>query len=194
MSWGSPQPDVYNPEASDSELTETVEETEQEDTTLNEISEPEPVAPVKKTVRKQSRRKTAASKINHATVKRILELDETLADKDNLNLAKVLLSARSDDKATLISGLLDGKAAKTVATVNGLFEAINSASDTTVAKLDTILKLVEDKQLTKTVFAVGNALTDNQFGKPANDPRADAITIVDNATLIDVDKLSQFVE
>lgn len=194
MSWGSPQPDVYNQETSDSEFAETVEETEQEDTTLNEVSEPEPVAPVKKIVRKQSRRKTAASKINHATVERILELNETLADTDNLNLAKVLLSARSDDKATLISGLLDGKAAKTVTTVNSLFEAINSASDTTVAKLDTILKLVEDKQLAKTVFAVGNALTDNQFGKTANDPRADAITIVDSAQLIDVDKLSQFVE
>ena len=194
MSWGSPQPDVYNQETSDSEFAETVEETEQEDTALNEVSEPEPVAPVKKTVRKQSRRKTAASKINHATVERILELNETLADKDNLNLAKVLLSARSDDKATLISGLLDGKASKTVATVNNLFEAINSASDTTVAKLDTILKLVEDKQLTKTVFAVGNALTDNTFGKLSNDPRTDAVTIVDNAQLIDMDKLAQFTE
>lgn len=194
MSWGSPQPDVYNPEVAESELTGTVEEAEQEDTTLNEISEPEPVAPVKKTMRKPSRKKASTSKINHATVERILELNSALDDEDNLNLAKVLLNARSTDKATLISGLLDGKAAKTGATVSSLFTAINSASDTTVAKLDTILKLVEDKQLTKTVFAVGNALTGNQFGKPANDPRADAITIVDNATLIDVDKLTQFTE
>lgn len=124
--------------------------------------------------------KKAFPTIDAATVEKIGVMLDTLQNENAVAVAKLLCDTSKSDPSALVAMLTETKNRKSVATFAAVAsELADSSADD--MKMRLMFLLMKDKNLSKTLFGVLNAVAPERgFGRASNDPMKDVQNVADH--------------
>ena len=156
------------------------EETDSVDETTPDREEETPVKGAKTTRRKTAKKNSSFPHLEAASYAKIKEMLDVLSDDRTANIAKILCETSKTDAPVLLEVLTETKTRKRVAEFSKFVKELAGAQPSDL-KMRLAFAFMEDKTLSKTLFAVLNAAEpDRGFGRASGEPMKDVNAVAEH--------------